>query len=98
DFHVTGVQTCALPIYKQQVYQFGYQLLFGLDRNEFVKVIFIKPLKSGKHKAFMWQQEYTQGRYIPIEIGTEYNQKRFSVAVVLQIGRASCRERVWSWG
>lgn len=31
----------------------------------------------------MWQQEYTQGRYIPIEIGTEYNQKRFSVAVVL---------------
>src|SRR5690554_441189 len=54
---------------KQQVYQFGYQLLFGLDRNEFVKVIFIKPLKSGKHKAFMWQQEYTQGRYIPIEIG-----------------------------
>lgn len=68
---------------KKQAYQFGYQLLFGFNRDEFVKVIFIKPLESGNHEAFMWQQEYTEGTYIPLKISTEYNSNSFFVRVAL---------------
>ena len=60
---------------KQQVYQFGYQLLFGLDRNEFVKVIFIKPLKSGKHKAFMWQQSILRVDIFLLRLGQNIIRK-----------------------
>src|SRR5690606_41632817 len=68
DFHVTGVQTCALPIYRDYVIP------------EDVKTLAVPALA---HRIMlrpeMWVRQIRSGDVI---------------AELLQIGRASCRERV----
>src|SRR5690606_40230564 len=92
DFHVTGVQTCALPIYGKQFDKQSLQA--GWD--ELAKAReehFNGPLKE-------WDKAYcavhlglaeAQGRSEDLE--HRYAQHR-ALNAIFQIGRASCRERV----
>src|SRR5438034_9973198 len=81
DHCVTGVQTCALPIFlrgtpnEDQTYSVNpsegrERLLEGMD-------LVIKALTEPQ--PFAWEGRYYQFR------------------TVAEIGRASCRERVWIW-
>src|SRR5690625_7738862 len=73
DGHVTGVQTCALPILKETLKEHVKEL------NE-LTIYSEEELKS--------QVKSTKG----------YVEAIISIILQLEIGRASCRERVWSWG
>src|SRR5690606_40279250 len=97
DFHVTGVQTCALPIsslvtlhnFAKDPKQVRLRLREGGSErlvNVFVKGDF-QPDAQGEFQiplsgyGYLWLREGGADR------------------VLEQIGRASCRERVWvSWG
>src|SRR5690606_40635354 len=79
-FHVTGVQTCALPIsfVRQQ----------GSDQIaiQFLQVLLNRWNKRRRSKEFLRQQRMMR---------TASAQKALYQCIVLQeIGRASCRERV----
>src|SRR5690606_39347136 len=72
DFHVTGVQTCALPIWENGLR--GYDLNV-MQPKEYEKL----SNESTQNKNGLWDWV-----------------KAISTLVV-EIGRASCRERVESW-
>src|SRR5207247_5283853 len=84
---VTGVQTCALPIYKQSSQNSNVKTEFGWKDGVSVSDIPDFPIKgsiNGKEVTFL---------YINFEKwrGPNDNVINFS----LKIGRASCRERVY---
>src|SRR5690606_39373003 len=103
DFHVTGVQTCALPIFNDD------PTLFALERGTlaFEKAgpntnstqVFIN-YRENNYLASPEQNFTVFGKvvdgmdvvdaFVPLEL----DQAR----LWSEIGRASCREGVWSWG
>src|SRR5690606_40862380 len=80
DFHVTGVQTCALPIYGKG--QFRIRSLDDVDA--------------------AWQALGAQAQKVGLILEAFVPfERELSVVAVRgrdgEIGRASCRERVWGW-
>ncbi len=67
---------------EQQAHEYGYQLLFGF-KGEVPKVVFIKPLQSGEHSVFLWQENYADGCYIPAKVHTSYEQNVFKINTIL---------------
>src|SRR5207253_6176323 len=80
DGHVTGVQTCALPISSP----FSCSPEPGWRESE----------SKGDWATQAEGQEQLLHRQRPQEVADERAELR---AGGNQIGRASCRERVWSW-
>src|SRR5690606_40750872 len=85
DFHVTGVQTCALPI---------CALLYGkpIEYTQVIVIItvwgFIVSAPLRQICRWLWRRPFKI--LIPVALIIAY-----VVALAWQIGRASCRERVW---
>src|SRR5690606_40725786 len=94
DFHVTGVQTCALPIFFSDVarvdwdhhlpkmYAFWETLLFGQISYKGNPMAMHFPINE---KVAMEKEHFAHW----IKLWTETVEENFS-----EIGRASCRERV----
>src|SRR5690606_40687229 len=81
-FHVTGVQTCALPIFPSKI---GYVL--GISNKDLEKIIYyetyvvVNPGKTNHKKMDFITEE-------------EYNEILDGMTEEEQIGRASCRTRM----
>src|SRR5690606_40968215 len=97
DFHVTGVQTCALPISdKELVYTGDYNIIFPADSTATVnitknKIGLFAPAAGDK----LVLDQYS-GTILEKEI---FKDKPFNerISSSIKIGRASCRERVKRW-
>src|SRR5262249_58794873 len=89
---VTGVQTCALPIYS--LIAMGLQLISDsyLDvmgrKAEEAGLAFDRKMVDGKHYKALIEDAQASG-YDLVVMG--------ALGMGAEIGRASCRERVWSW-
>src|SRR5690606_40271633 len=80
DFHVTGVQTCALPISStgdEEATTFGYAFDVGVLKKD----LFTRHLNFAAVLANIGPSVY-------------YVDKSIEDPIPLKIGRASCRERV----
>src|SRR5690606_39641939 len=98
DFHVTGVQTCALPIYPPVVtpLNLGYQFMSENlcdEAEEHIRDLrraitgFGMPLRTTEHESGPGQMEFT---FAPLDA--------LAAADAMEIGRASCRGRGWAPG
>src|SRR5690606_40570574 len=93
DFHVTGVQTCALPIYHFVSSSRNYPSRDRMYINNFYRM---SPMAGnlgglGGYYSPLWTNPY----FRPGQTTSEY--KFLSAQLMLldeKIGRASCRERV----
>src|SRR5690606_41202397 len=87
DFHVTGVQTCALPIYLEDKHFDGLigSHLLAVAADETVEVLIFKMAVG---LGFDCPRAYTL-------ISTR--SSRDPDFGVQEIGRASCRARAWNW-
>src|SRR5690606_40223718 len=86
DFHVTGVQTCALPI----LMTYAHHVLFD-DRTS---VQFFGYIVASCTNEF-------DPANCSLVIWTGSNKGRQKAVMNIdhpEIGRASCRERAWTWG
>src|SRR5207253_8499973 len=83
DGHVTGVQTCALPILRRE--------------NEFAVGVVVIAAFGVVVAGALWLSGAHLGRTEAVYTARFRTVGGLSVGdpVVLQIGRASCRERVW---
>src|SRR5207253_5293900 len=95
DGHVTGVQTCALPILAEEeavsielpaggVILIHCMTLHACARNE----------SSSPRRAFL--PAYRAADALPIYFGPHAAHNEPGVKLLREIGRASCRERVYS--
>src|SRR5690606_39602183 len=95
-FHVTGVQTCALPILADITRQINSQSISGIKKrfgHDFAHYI---------TKVFGIEQDFQQPilfsepaeAYQPKEFF--FDSTEFDYPIAQEIGRASCRERGWS--
>src|SRR5690606_41062842 len=85
DFHVTGVQTCALPIFKE------------LNHRNVVPCVGLGAARSGLVVAF--RRAYPNPLLLMAKAhAAEERRDRRALypSVPLEIGRASCRERACS--
>src|SRR5690606_39693041 len=81
DFHVTGVQTCALPILAEEE---GAKLIYGGKRPELPE-----HLRNGYYlEPTIYVHDNPRSRICQEEI--------FGPVVTIKIGRAACRERVYT--
>src|SRR5690606_40683775 len=87
DFHVTGVQTCALPISLQAAA--GYVVGIYRGRHPYGTFAEVRAL------AYAVVLVGALTSVLVFALGTQWNVPR-SVALIAKIGRASCRERVES--
>src|SRR5690606_39543680 len=88
DFHVTGVQTCALPIFQSDSSPIKLIQQFTME--------ILNDLQNGDEYAH-FQMLMTQAATIEDPSPQIKQLKKQSEAMLLQttqIGRASCRERV----
>src|SRR5207302_5889863 len=85
DFHVTGVQTCALPILRPNaldgVEHFGGRRGVALNGNQCPELIVDLRQRGPAAGILAHLERLRRGR---------------AAAAGSEIGRASCRERVWS--
>src|SRR5690606_40239669 len=96
DFHVTGVQTCALPIFIETKVPAKYAGMTLKDANltNKFKVIVLTTIKStgrlenGKMKVSKEATGIAQSDTVLAED---------DILVLFEIGRASCREREEMW-
>src|SRR5690606_40203699 len=93
DFHVTGVQTCALPIFSP----FAWSRLIGTipqdteqQRARVAKIREMTPEKIAPMAVYLCSDDARE-RKVSGQIFVIRNNEIF-----LKIGRASCRERVAS--
>src|SRR5690606_40767897 len=96
DFHVTGVQTCALPICQSGalgVTILDYARELGIGIRQFVSVG-NKPDVSGNDLLEYWEEDEAI-RVILMYLESLGNPRKFT-RIARQIGRASCREGVKS--
>src|SRR5690606_40627855 len=87
DFHVTGVQTCALPIWRLNMWQIavkpGKPLAFGeVDRADASASAFFIGLPGNPVSSFVTFLLFVRPFILRLQ------------GVQNEIGRASCRERV----
>src|SRR5690606_39879451 len=94
DFHVTGVQTCALPIYVATVEKLEKHVAEDTDRLAHRCVAFL--LESTALDPY--EQRISQQAEQIDSLATVVEAKKLDEDVTREIGRASCRERVWSRG
>src|SRR5690606_39431529 len=95
DFHVTGVQTCALPIWISICFSTGPQMFsrwvltmpLGLFNVSWVNHIAHKNF-SKKMTEILEQTVPELGENLFVDFGKHTH-------MLTKIGRASCRERVW---
>src|SRR5207302_7298850 len=90
DFHVTGVQTCALPIW-YRLYRLGGHgdlpdgpgraAIDSHGRHPHDEL----PRKRGKH--------YPRGVLLSVSFGSDPRWHTYRRTALTKIGRASCRER-----
>src|SRR5690606_39284488 len=89
DFHVTGVQTCALPISPAPVRSSGAHVMnlfrhFGDEvQRSLERLAAAGRLPSGMNAG---------------RVAVDPPRETGHGDVTTKIGRASCRERVWRWG
>src|SRR5206468_6045243 len=95
DLIVTGVQTCALPICVTV-----FEALKAYDQlkaaGTAIRVIDLYSVAPVDAAALVRAGRATGGRLITVE--DHYAGGGIGDAVAAEIGRASCRERVWIWG
>src|SRR5207302_2201188 len=93
DFHVTGVQTCALPIYCEQEPGEGGagEEADALDRRR-------GDVGCGEVSGIVGELGKKRRLRGPERGGADACEDGESVDEVLEIGRAACRERVGSGG
>src|SRR5690606_40090541 len=93
DFHVTGVQTCALPICNTLAASIGLAAISLIEQGDMTE-------RSATSGEYLLKQLQTidapfvtdirgQGLWLGIELDSEQRAHDFC-----EIGRASCRERV----
>src|SRR5690606_39546036 len=91
DFHVTGVQTCALPIYSARL-----QALSPDERRK----LWIRLLRSLAGADLVYMKSVPQLIVGGVDLFAEMGQARDADilyrAAFQKIGRASCRERAQS--
>src|SRR5207302_7054279 len=97
DFHVTGVQTCALPIYDENAAPLYKQAFLALPR-----LVPASPSTGRMNPQLSPVDERLLRRLLSDPNERPGNVSMQQVREVLsgtdEIGRASCRERVWSSG
>src|SRR5690606_40081893 len=95
DFHVTGVQTCALPIYLDQPRAAWNQTL------DPERAVDDRAIARQDSRHFLRQYELDQVRRVvtPRPVGAPMTSQPRAGAPLAsaEIGRASCRERGWVW-
>src|SRR5690606_40075248 len=96
DFHVTGVQTCALPISANYVAGFGTEELHGCENAPGYFPVSASGQCIGDgafyHNSRVKFRDVTDGLSNTLIVGERRTHE------VLEIGRASCREGVYiSW-
>src|SRR5690606_39794982 len=89
DFHVTGVQTCALPILKGTKREITTDITLGIASPEEMA---LKAKRLQDEGAVM----------LKVKLGKEPKTdiariREIRKAVGFEIGRASCRERGYEW-
>src|SRR5690606_40177032 len=94
DFHVTGVQTCALPIYPQtyQYFDANGALVFEVVRKPGKKFLQRRP-DPGAKDGWTWNLQGVDRVLYRLPELLKADKKN-TVFVVEEIGRASCRDRV----
>src|SRR5690606_40742633 len=86
DFHVTGVQTCALPIYVDQLLAVAQQEEQQVQHDEEADEEFKSTLANGEHLGGqVLAAGHGPGRYLLAQA------VEVAHADTVQIGRASCR-------
>src|SRR5207253_3752596 len=85
DGHVTGVQTCALPISGRITYRSCHHAHISKVKNSLVTCHVKCSVQSGIHPTFLKK---------PLIISIHPCGEKFIKTGALKIGRASCRERV----
>src|SRR5690606_40296890 len=93
DFHVTGVQTCALPIYtvKENVMEAVRPVADMMDRFNAISAMMADPPADADFDALMTEMGELQEKIDAVDGWTLDNQLEIAMD---EIGRASCRERV----
>src|SRR5690606_39685179 len=96
DFHVTGVQTCALPISGGEVQRINLTTALGTS---LVNTLFVLDEPSiGLHPRDMHrivEVMHRLRRHGNTLVVVEHDPQVMVAAD--QIGRASCRDRSWMW-
>src|SRR5690606_39897187 len=94
DFHVTGVQTCALPIsFKDQPFFLGTGE-FGCE--VFADNLFVDPGEQF-HTFHLGEVLKMAMICLSLIVAGEKPKVQEKVSAHEEIGRASCRERVYKW-
>src|SRR5699024_12151548 len=109
DRNVTGVQTCALPIYKCAIIQMFDSIQKGLTYMGFISKLFgtrsereIKKFSAQVEQVMALEDSYRQLSDEDLKAKTQVFKDRLAQGATLddilpeafEIGRASCRERV----
>src|SRR5690606_40359408 len=92
DFHVTGVQTCALPILARKSYEEGGCPIGAVVIDNATRRI----LGKGHNTLVQENHPYNHGETSAIRDAGRRDFSKTTIFTSLKIGRASCRERVWS--
>src|SRR5690606_40320904 len=97
DFHVTGVQTCALPI--SSIYAVALRLEeAGLGDLIVEKLGLAEKARPADLSDWRASVEKLLSAKPPVRIALVGKYVELQDAYISEIGRASCRERVWmSW-
>src|SRR5690606_39483527 len=89
DFHVTGVQTCALPISARCVMQHSYP-----TRGRYAHGLLHNAFETSSLPPGILERRYSNAPTPTSALHRGLGPR----AGLFQIGRASCRARVWSAG
>src|SRR5690606_39811574 len=95
DFHVTGVQTCALPIWAPVHYADLEALFQSADVEQFIDPTSSFPEAREAARSFFYHVYRLNLRPTNLVV---YEREAFMGRfdpTLRKIGRASCRERVW---
>src|SRR5690606_40230456 len=93
DFHVTGVQTCALPIFLTRE---GTRVLVQCKRWQSWKVG-TEEVRSFAGVLRRNGESASGGIFVTLSRFTEYAEREARELGIAQIGRASCREGRVGW-
>src|SRR5690606_39709699 len=93
DFHVTGVQTCALPIFEKIMHELMSQAdTVYINTNEHYRAHIETETREARFNKWLKEKypAHSVAKSNPIL------QRLRSIKDSIEIGRASCRERVWN--
>src|SRR5690606_40597240 len=93
DFHVTGVQTCALPIYLGQFYYAAAFIFFGYLVGTLSMPVGIILVSGPLIGMIFFELRYV----VPACVISVLGLIALTYVSAFEIGRASCRERGAVW-